>query len=573
MGAGASDDGGSQGKLREIERLRGVAILLVLWVHADFLYRFTPNALHETWAGVDLFFVISGFVVTLSLAPRLGERESGTFAQALAAARRTLSAFYVRRVYRLLPMAVFVFALQLTLVLSARGTTTTFGSIEGVLGEMLLILSGTYNYAITALPEPHLAIFWSLCVEEHFYLLVPLLFILARTRSRRLRVCIGGIVLVALVVRPLTPELQNYMIGRLRSHLRFDSLLAGVFLALVYPRGVARSPLSLPRMLPRFVVVPVLVVLIAVLPSLMAESLAHRWGLIALWLFSAALIALASRDEDLVLGFPIVGRALEWVGARSYAMYLLHWSLFGMVVELANRTGWEPTTSTRAFGLFVVCVALTCVLSDVAHAWIERPYIAAGRARVLGWVTKEPPGKSPVRLATFAVAAVILGGVAGVWALVLAPRRAGPPVWSAEYFVGPDLRGPAVLREESGVDFYWGRKPPAPEVPEEFSARWKTCLRTDHQSRVELVVGSDDGSRLKVDGVVVIESWRDQGLTFVSAVTTLQPGVHTVELDYYNRRGNASAILRAGFDGARPTAIPSANLRLPHALLGCQTTH
>lgn len=560
-------------KLREIERLRGVAILLVLFVHADYLYPFTPKLLHGSWSGVDLFFVISGFVVTLSLTPQLGEGSTGTTLEALGAARGTLKAFYTRRVYRLLPMAMFVFALQLVLVWSVRGTTNVFGSFHGVLVEIALILTGVYNYAVANVHEPRLSIFWSLCVEEHFYLLVPVLFILARTRRRRLAVCVAVILLIALVVRPLSNELDNYVIGRLRSHLRFDSLMAGVCLALVHPRDktVPPQPLVLPRALHRYVVVPALIALIATFPMMLPEPVVHRWGFSVLWFVSAVVVATGARDQDLVLGFPVVGRALEWVGARSYSMYLVHWSLFGVVTELANRTGWEPTHPARAAGLFVVCVGVTCVVSDLAHRYIERPFIAAGRARVESWRRKEPLGKSPVGLPTLAAVLGILGAAAAVWAIALAPRTSRPLVWAGEYYAGPDLRGPPTLRQDPAIDFFWGEHSPVLGVPSQFSARWKSCLRLERETRLELVLGSDDGSRLRVDGNVAIENWRDQGMTFVSGIMTLQPGVHSLEVDYYNRGGGASATLRAGFDGGHPTDFPEGSLHLPNGVLGCAT--
>jgi peptidoglycan/LPS O-acetylase OafA/YrhL len=94
-------------KLREIQRLRGVAILMVLMHHAPFKEAILPSWLRETWSGVDLFFVISGFVVTRTLLPELPDTPGQPFVASLGARRGVLQAFYARRLYRLLPMVLF----------------------------------------------------------------------------------------------------------------------------------------------------------------------------------------------------------------------------------------------------------------------------------------------------------------------------------------------------------------------------------------------------------------------------------------------------------------------------------
>jgi len=345
--------------------------------------------------------------------------------------------------------------------------------------------------------------------------------------------------------------------------------MAGVFLALItlQKKGVPKPPLRLPPWVYRWVLAPGLVVLIAILPEPMGRG-AHRWGFVVLWFLSALLVYWSARDENLVLGFPIIGRALEWVGARSYAMYLLHWSLFAALLEIAERTGWRPDTAPRAVGVFAICVAVTCVGSDIAHRWVERPFIAAGRAHVESW-KKDGPRARVIGWRTLAAVVIVLVPAASVWSLL--DHHFGAPVWRAEYFAGQRMEGAPTKRDESEIVFFWGEEGPMPSVPPVFSARYKTCLRLDHDTDVRFDLGSDDGSRLLVDDKIVIDQWVDQWFALLSRTIRLAPGIHTIEMDYYNRGGLATATYRMGFDGAHPSAANSA-LFLPSDGSGCTDT-
>jgi peptidoglycan/LPS O-acetylase OafA/YrhL len=96
-------------KLKEIERLRAFAALLVLCVHWPPLQKFLPAMLADPWSGVDLFFVISGFVVTLSLVRLLPPLEGEhSFVDGFSRARPGLKTFYVRRFFRIMPAALAV---------------------------------------------------------------------------------------------------------------------------------------------------------------------------------------------------------------------------------------------------------------------------------------------------------------------------------------------------------------------------------------------------------------------------------------------------------------------------------
>jgi peptidoglycan/LPS O-acetylase OafA/YrhL len=167
--------------VRAFNGLRGVAVLPVVLLHVG-VQVLPDNALLREltrgWYGVDLFFVLSGFLITRIL---LGELEAtGTI---------DVKRFYFRRLLRLIP--AYVSMLTAVLIVAAVLAPQELREVPRILPSILI---GTYNYKIAG-GGPHygvLVVIWSLCVEEQFYLIWPR--VLRRLDLRRgLRWCIGAI--------------------------------------------------------------------------------------------------------------------------------------------------------------------------------------------------------------------------------------------------------------------------------------------------------------------------------------------------------------------------------------------
>lgn len=307
------------GKLREIERLRAVAALLTMVVHSEPLQRLLPSTLRDPWSGVDLFFVISGFVVTLSLVRLLPPLEGETsFVAALRQSKPAFKTFYVRRFFRIMPLALVVALLQRALT---GAFPREFGTAHEWTQEFIAFISGTYNYFQVFHAGVRLNVYWSLAVEEHFYLLLPLLFVLMRTTNRRLLGC-AALALFSILARSLPAPATDRMYEMMCSHLRFDSLMAGVVLALV--RGPTPTAPIMPRAAMRWLILPVVLAGVACIPGALPEQAFHSVGFIALWALSGVLVFYAGTDQGYVLPVPVLGRVLEFLGARSYAIYLVH---------------------------------------------------------------------------------------------------------------------------------------------------------------------------------------------------------------------------------------------------------
>jgi peptidoglycan/LPS O-acetylase OafA/YrhL len=375
-------------KLKEIERLRAVAILMVLCVHWSVTWKFLPHVATASWSGVDLFFVISGYVVTLSLVRMLPPLESEpTFAAAFERASHALKIFWTRRFFRIVPAALATTLLSRFLI---GVFPNQFGTPGTWAREVVAIIGGIYNYVLPYSPDFHFWIFWSLCVEEHFYLLLPVLFVALRTTSRRLGACaaIIGLCVLARLVGPMDAK-ANLPGGweRFASHLRFDSLMAGVAIALISSKTKPpSSPPILPKWLPRFVLLPACIALIGMLPGSGPDYVLHREGFVALWLLSGVVVAYAGLDRGYVLSVPVLDRVLEYLGSRSYALYLMHITAErindGLRYLYPKYADWETREPEYPWRSLLALVAISLTLTELLHQLVEKPSIRIGRSLV-----------------------------------------------------------------------------------------------------------------------------------------------------------------------------------------------
>jgi hypothetical protein len=131
-------------------------------------------------------------------------------------------------------------------------------------------------------------------------------------------------------------------------------------------------------------------------------------------------------------------------------------------------------------------------------------------------------------------------------ATLLAPVavQAANPTWRGEYFTNSTLSGaPGVVRYDEKIDFRWRSGSPVRNVPADgFSVRWTGEVRLN-AGRYGFRTETDDGVRLYVDGKLVIDRWYDMATSVHTAVVPLKAGLHTIRMEYYENRGEATAKL------------------------------
>ncbi len=354
-------------RIADIEILRAIAVLGVVFHHA--FYNLFPWKMPEIqtlreqfqfWWGVDLFFAISGFVIARDLLPRLNQAaQNGHF-------WRTAGGFWIRRAGRLLPSAWLWLALPLLAVVLFN-QSGVFGDLRSNLMATAAGLAQVANirFADSFMRYEYGAtfVYWSLSLEEQFYLLLPLMALLFRRWL--------PLFLIVLVVCQFftlrTPFLMVF---------RTDAIALGVLLA-IWSRHPSYQRLR-PQLLGRHWLLGVTLLMAAggVMAHLSSASQSlqtYRIGLIAL--LSALLVMVASYDRDYLIPQGTLQRVMLWIGSRSYAIYLIHIPAFFLTREIWFRLDPANAGSDTAYMPVFAATALLLILiaSELNYRFIEMP--------------------------------------------------------------------------------------------------------------------------------------------------------------------------------------------------------
>jgi peptidoglycan/LPS O-acetylase OafA/YrhL len=398
-------------------RVPGLDGIRALAVTTVIVFHLLPGTLVGGYLGVDIFFVVSGFLITTLL---LRERE--------ATGRISLRGFWSRRARRLLPALGLLLLACCTAALFVGGDVLVGLGMQ-VVGAVtfssnwLFIAQGSSYFGETV-PELFRNL-WSLAVEEQFYVVWPLLVVILLVRiPRAARLVVIAVLAVAsavwmgLAYDGLDPTRVYY-----GTDTHAFGLAAGAFLAvLLLGRGVAGAGLaSRPARwflgLGGTLSLGGLVALAVVLPG--DSELAYRGGLALVALLSAVAIA------ALLVPGSLVARVLDvapirWVGLRSYGLYLWHWPVF-VLVGAALPT-W-PREGLEAAPLGGIALAITVVVAALSYRFVEQPIRRHGFRGTARAILDAAPRS---RRAFGAMAGMLLvGGFAltSVFALVADPGR------------------------------------------------------------------------------------------------------------------------------------------------------
>jgi peptidoglycan/LPS O-acetylase OafA/YrhL len=317
-----------------LDGLRGVAILLVLAAHAGLQPR-------GGVLGVDLFFALSGFLITSLLLTEWHERRGEV----------SLRSFYRRRALRLLPALVAVLLAYLYYGLVTR----SIGSPTHLLGAAAISAGYVANFFYTfdsGLVAHRLAHLWSLAAEEQFYVLWPPLLLVALRRRASPRMLVALLVIAALAVTVNAVVLEELGASYARVWYAPDTHSAAILLgcaggiARVY--GLARVPAW-----------AAVLAVVAVVPPLLLYGYGPGWAAAAIPLFAVASVAvlLYVADQDNArLSVLLQARWLRATGKISYGIYLWHLPLM-------------------IFASPVIGAVLAFPVAAASYRWVEQPFL------------------------------------------------------------------------------------------------------------------------------------------------------------------------------------------------------
>jgi peptidoglycan/LPS O-acetylase OafA/YrhL len=376
-------DGGQRPLVRSdthlptLDGLRGIAILLVLAIHFTVMRPLVRidavvfSLARTGWVGVDLFFVLSGFLITGIL---YRTRE----------VPRSLRTFYARRFLRIFPLYY-----GFLLVLFAIGPLLVPGSdwLETV-GSRQLWHWAYLSNVLAALEGwdavPHLGHLWSLAIEEQFYLLWPLA-VLTLSRRRLIQLC-GGLLVASFIARvTLLATGASPIAVYALTFTRWDGLVVGALVALA-----GRSAIWSGRML-RWSGPVAGAGVLALAAMVWAEPYRSHYGLamqtvgypILAVVFGALLVRVLAATAGSASERLMTAPALRFLGRYSYGIYIVHAPLAGLLMSRGISPALLPRLWGSALpGQILFWLAATAVTVAVAvpiwHLW-ERPFLSMKR--------------------------------------------------------------------------------------------------------------------------------------------------------------------------------------------------
>jgi peptidoglycan/LPS O-acetylase OafA/YrhL len=482
----------------DVEGLRAVAVLLVVLYHAGF------PGLSGGYVGVDVFFVISGFVITGVL---LRER--------VASKGNSILAFYGRRCRRIIPAATAVIIATVILsylflgVITGNQTAVDARWTSVFLANFHFSSEGT-NYLAAQQPPSPLQNFWSLAVEEQFYLVYPTLFILvAALRTRlslqvRLAAALTAVIIVSFLLSVIQTGSQP-TVAYFSPFTRAWELALGALVAVGTP-----WLLRVPRLV---------------------SSLMTWIGLAAIG-YSALAFTNLTPYPGSHAAIPVCGTALviaggvtapqwaaesllklppfPWLGRLSYSIYLWHWPILIIAAEAAGQ-------SSLPFHQNIVWLAVSLGAAATTYYLIENPVRHANLTKRSQWA---PIGLGVVLIATsVGVATVGLNGhaasasTAGAAAPVTFPKGTNPStVVSDLVHAAPQIRAlPSHLTPTlAGVKGDWGG-PKGPCWPALGQSVVPACVFGDPHGSHTMVIYGDSHAAMWFDTLDVIaslEGWK-----------------------------------------------------------------
>ncbi|HYW56839.1 MAG TPA: acyltransferase family protein [Polaromonas sp.] len=474
----------------DIDGLRAIAVLSVVFFHAGI------QSFPGGFAGVDIFLVISGFLITRILI------------EMIEAQQFSLVNFYIRRTRRILPalyvviVSVFLLGLFVLLPLELVGLSKSILATNLFVSNFLFWKqAGYFDAAAELKPLLHT---WSLAVEEQFYVVWPLLLALSYRRGWRLKWIVVTLLVLSFAAAGLllveTPDAVFYLLP-----FRAWELLMGAALAAGYLGSIAES---------RWKHICSLVGLGLLLVSVFFLNKALPFpGWNALPPCLGAVLLIAAGKDAVVNRYVLSARPLVLVGLISYSLYLWHWPLL-VYVRVLNL-GQLPVADA------IVAIGISMVLAWLTWRYIEQPFRANGEA-----------GRPVGLLVKFALPGLLLCAAAGT-ALAYKgfPERIRPDV---------------VAAQEAALDFNASRSGCHLGMANIVLPPWANCTsqRLTGTTKTGVVVWGDSHAEAIVPGVRVMSGLAESEMLQLTKTScppligakVIRGGTEYQECETFNRK-------------------------------------
>ncbi|WP_347904562.1 acyltransferase [Pseudomonas purpurea] len=362
----------SSKKNLEIEYLRGAAIGLTILAHITFLLPFYKEFfskvfdLYTMGSGVDLFFCISGYVVSKSYLDYFDKhRQQGTYGLATFT-------FWLRRAYRLLPTAWLWVLIPLGFSIfynQSNAFESWFYNLRSF--TAVATFSGNLANQYGLLLGPN-SVYWSLALEEQFYFIFPLFLLLITSPRWRI------IALLLLIAAQFGLDRNMFAPApaAMLFSFRLDAMMWGILLCL-FTRSSLYQHME-PTVLGKSWLkrLGVTLFLLYMLGAISAQMIATpiAFGLVAI--VALILVWLASYQKGYIFSPPALAPLLGWLGSRSYALYVIHMFAYHLSTEIWTRVATERGLAlSQGFTteLLVTAAVIMIVCAELNFRFVEEP--------------------------------------------------------------------------------------------------------------------------------------------------------------------------------------------------------
>ena len=350
--------------LPSVDSLRALAVLAVIIYHID------VNYLPGGFLGVDLFFVLSGYLISSLIIKEY--KKTGTL---------NLYNFYMRRARRLLPAVYFMITVCLVFMVLFNGVLLRKRHVDAVFGY---IYSSNWWYILHKLdyfdsfgaqsPFKHL---WSLAIEEQFYMFFPLIFLIfnrqkkeegqSSSLNKNFLYIVLGLILISLVTHILLFDINNINRIYFGTDTRAFSLLVGVVGALVYPMDKLSSPTNAKEsVLYSVVSLTSISTLIAIMfYTSEYNTWLYRGGFLLVAVLGLIII-ISSGKQHTFISKALSFRPIVFIGKISYSLYLWHFPIIVLTT---------PVSEIGNPNLFYVTlrIILTFIAATLSYLFVETP--------------------------------------------------------------------------------------------------------------------------------------------------------------------------------------------------------
>lgn len=316
-------------RIAAIDGLRAFAFALV------FIYHAFPTYFSGGFIGVDIFFVISGYVITQSLI-----RDGIKF-----------KLFYIRRFFRIIPPVIPV----LLFVLFVKLFDINIVSLEEALYALFSIMNWVRVFEIT--DGSYVGHFWSLSIEEQFYLFWPLVLLSFMKFNNKLIICLLLVIIFTIIQLSMfyigvdfnriyngtDTRISQILIGCslcfLNKKYQFNSLIASICLISLILFGIFIDKYS---------------------------SFYISFGIPLIAILSAFIILHMANDKSFLHKI-FEQKLILWGGSRSYALYLWHYPVLGICFQLGSEYSIRPLISV------IIATIITTLFSEISYRYLEKP--------------------------------------------------------------------------------------------------------------------------------------------------------------------------------------------------------